>query len=290
MPLLLIRFEITGHAASVDAAQRAHLTRQLALLLGAPSTAVSLTFTDVAPDIAPDDASTDPAATDSAESETSTSSTQGGVGWWRRMVRRMADSNALLVEATVEGPAAPSSSSPGGAQGDSSVRTVADMHKALHQTVDGQSATERLGRTLHVEMRGEVRSRLTSRLLTEAEYAQSLEEQSSAMQALSGGGDGPAESGGGHVSVAAVAISIAVAACNCLLLAALAYRLLRLRKGRVVLATRAAVDPSAQHQAASRQQQAASVDVELADLGLQTRALQPYSSPGLETSTSPCYH
>ena len=45
--MLLLRFDLTGHAASIDTVQREHLTRQLALFLGAATTATLLSFSDV---------------------------------------------------------------------------------------------------------------------------------------------------------------------------------------------------------------------------------------------------
>ena len=216
---------MTGSTSSINDTQRSDLKQKLALFLGAPTTAVSLTFQDVA-------------ASDSASDE---GSAQGDTGLSRRMAA--ANEPVLSVQSTVEEPAA-------------SNRTVADMHAALHQSSNGQSATELLGWALGVEMRGEVRSELSSRLRTEAEYAQSVEEQ---QQALSGVGD---QGEGGGVSAAAFALALAVAACNCLVLAAVAYRLLRLRKGKVVLATRASIDPS-QQQANRQAASADAVDVEL---------------------------
>ena len=216
---------MTGSTSSINDTQRSDLKQKLALFLGAPTTAVSLTFQDVA-------------ASDSASDE---GSAQGDTGLSRRMAA--ANEPVLSVQSTVEEPAA-------------SNRTVADMYAALHQSSNGQSATELLGWALGVEMRGEVRSELSSRLRTEAEYAQSVEEQ---QQALSGVGD---QGEGGGVSAAAFALALAVAACNCLVLAAVAYRLLRLRKGKVVLATRASIDPS-QQQANRQAASADAVDVEL---------------------------
>ena len=84
MPVLQLSFEMTGSTSSINDTQRSDLKQKLALFLGAPTTAVSLTFQDVA-------------ASDSASDE---GSAQGDTGLSRRMAA--ANEPVLSVQSTVK--------------------------------------------------------------------------------------------------------------------------------------------------------------------------------------------
>ena len=234
VPFLILEFNISGHAASVDSAQRDHLTRQLALFLGAASYATSLVLSDIGD--AP-----------------------------RRQRQMTVTTGIIRIEATIREVA-------GG-------RTVAAMLSLLMSTINGQAPAERLARSLNVEIRGEVRARLSPKLFTEANYTALVE---STDQALSSAGASNSTSGELHHATVAIVIAASVAGCNCCLLLVLALVLYRRMTKGTNHSTRAAIDPT---MAASPTGDRSSVttgraSVELTDL----RRAQPGAQRGSHAS------
>ena len=155
--------------------------------------------------------------------------------------------------------------------------TIAAMVSTLETTVDGKSPAERLGQVLNVQIRSELRMRLTEKLFNQTEYTSlvasasttnadsSITSQSSVL---------PADSA---ATVAAIASGVVVGCCCLLLIFWIAvYRRARKRRGNPLFSTRASINPLAtrHHQPQSRNATSSPDSIELVDLGQAVAELQ----------------
>ena len=190
LPVLMLSFRATGHAASVDAPQQAHLRRQLALFLGARSSYTFLTFHDAK--------GGDGVAIDGVMRIDATIEEQPGG-------RPVAAMRAALLRREGGGDGGDAAQGPG----------VSGIASA--------SPSARLGSALHIEVRSELTVALAIRPLKEGEEVpmsnvttDALDPEADITAALSRGDAGESSSSSMSVAVAVgacVLVALLVAVC-----------------------------------------------------------------------------